>query len=89
MSAIRKDVAPYGIIVGDPPEVRGVNRTGLRRRGFEGERLEAVIDAHRIYFESGLEKEQALTELEKKYGTQPDVRYFIDFIRKSEKGISR
>jgi UDP-N-acetylglucosamine acyltransferase len=89
MTAIRKDVAPYVILVGDPSEVRGVNRVGLRRRGFEGERLEAVLEAYKIYFESGLEKEKALVELDKRFSGQPDVAYFTDFIRKSEHGISR
>lgn len=89
MTGIRKDVAPYVILVGDPGEVRGLNLVGLRRRGFDGERMKAVQDAYKIYFDSGLEKEQALAELDKKYPAQEDVRYFSDFIRKSEKGISR
>lgn len=89
MTAIRKDVAPYVILVGDPSEVRGVNRVGLRRRGFEGERLEAVLEAYKIYFESGLEKDKALVELERKFSGHADVAYFTDFIRKSEHGISR
>lgn len=89
MTGIRKDVAPYVILVGDPSEVRGVNRVGLKRRGFEGERLEAVLEAYKIYFESGLEREQALAELEKRFSQQPDVKYFTDFIRASKGGISR
>ncbi len=89
MTGIRKDVAPYGIVVGDPSEVRGPNLVGLKRRGFDSERLKAVTEAYKIYFESGLEREQALKELEQKFAVQPDIRYFIDFIRKSEKGISR
>lgn len=89
MTGVRKDVAPYVILVGDPSEVRGLNLVGLRRRGFEGERLKAVMEAYKIYFESKLEKEQALVELEKRFSQQEDVRYFMDFIRRSENGISR
>ncbi|MGE3260559.1 MAG: acyl-ACP--UDP-N-acetylglucosamine O-acyltransferase [Bacteriovoracia bacterium] len=89
MTGVRKDVAPYVILVGDPSEVRGLNLVGLRRRGFDGERMKAVQEAYKIYFESGLEREQALVELDKKLSGQPDAQYFIDFIRKSEKGISR
>lgn len=89
MTGVRKDVAPYVICVGDPAEVRGLNRVGLKRRGFEGERFEAVLEAYRLYFESGLEKGQALMELERRFPQQGDVRYFIDFIRNSENGISR
>ncbi len=89
MTGVRKDVAPYGIIVGDPSEVRGVNRVGLKRRGFEGERMESVLEIYKIYFESKLEKEQALAEIEKRFSGQPDVQYFVDFVRTSKNGISR
>lgn len=89
MTAVRKDVAPYVITVGDPSEVRGINRVGLSRRGFDAERLKAVSDAYKIYFEQGLEKEQAIAELDRRFPSQADVRYFIDFVRASEKGIGR
>lgn len=89
MTSIRKDVAPYVIAVGDPSEVRGLNLVGLKRRGFDGERLKAVSDAYRIYFEQGLERDQALAEIDRLFPTQADVRYFADFIRSSEKGIGR
>ena len=89
MTAVRKDVAPYVILVGDPSEVRGLNLVGLRRRGFDGDRLKQVTEAYKVYFENGLEREQALVELDKRFPNQPDVKYFTDFIRKSEKGISR
>lgn len=89
MTAVRKDVAPYVITVGDPSGVRGLNLVGLKRRGFDGERLKAVTEAYKIYFDQGLEREQALQELDRVFPSQPDVRYFIDFIRKSENGIGR
>jgi UDP-N-acetylglucosamine acyltransferase len=62
---------------------------GLKRRGFEGERLEAVLECYKIYYDSGLEKEQALQELDRRFPTQSDVRYFVDFVRNSKYGISR
>jgi UDP-N-acetylglucosamine acyltransferase len=89
MTGVRKDVAPYTITVGDPSEVRGLNLVGLRRRGFSAEQIRAIQEAYKIYFEQGLEKEQALVELDRRFPDQADVRYFIDFIRKSEKGIGR
>lgn len=89
MTAVRKDVAPYVITVGDPSEVRGLNLVGLKRRGFDGDRLKAVMEAYKIYFDQGLEREQAVAELDRRFPDQSDVRYFIDFIRKSENGIGR
>ncbi len=89
MTAVRKDVAPYVITVGDPSEVRGLNLVGLKRRGFDSEQMRAVQEAYKIYFESGLEKDRALAELDTKFSNQEDVRYFVQFIRSSEKGVGR
>lgn len=89
MTGVRKDVAPYVVTVGDPSEVRGLNLVGLRRRGFDGERLKAVMEAYKIYFEQGLEKDHAIAELDRRFPAQEDVRYFVDFIRRSENGIGR
>jgi UDP-N-acetylglucosamine acyltransferase len=89
MTAVRKDVAPYVITVGDPSEVRGLNLVGLKRRGFDSEQMRAVQEAYKIYFESGLERDRALAELDAKFSHQEDVRYFAQFIRSSEKGVGR
>ena len=89
MTGVRKDVAPYVILVGDPSEVRGLNLVGLRRRGFVGERMKSVMECYRMFFEQGLEKEQALKLIDEKFKGNEDVEYFANFIHKSEKGISR
>lgn len=84
-TGVDKSVAPYTIVVGNRASVRGVNVIGLKRRGIDGDRLRAVIDAYRIYFESGKEKAQALVEIDEIYRDQADVKYFTDFIRASGK----
>lgn len=84
-SGIDKSVAPYCIAVGNRAIVRGVNMVGLKRRGIDGERLRAIMDAYKIYFESGKEKAQALAEIDVMYPDQQDVRYFVDFIRNATK----
>lgn len=42
-SAIRKDVPPFTIAVGNPARVTGVNRVGLARRGCTEDMVEAVV----------------------------------------------
>ena len=84
-SGIDKSVAPYCIAVGNRAFVRGVNLIGLKRRGIDGDRLRAILDAYKIYFESGKEKAQALAEIDEIYPEQADVRYFVDFIRAAAK----
>lgn len=86
-SGIDKSVAPYCIVVGNRAIVRGVNMIGLKRRGIDGDRLRAVMDAFKIYFESGKEKAQALAEIDEIYPDQADVRYFVEFIRNAKTGV--
>lgn len=84
-SGIDKSVPPYIIAVGNRAVVRGINLVGLKRRGIDGERLRAIIDAYRIYFESGKEKAQALAEIDEIYREVVEVKYFTDFIRAAAK----
>jgi UDP-N-acetylglucosamine acyltransferase len=44
-SAVRKDVPPFTITVGNPARVSGVNRVGLSRRGC----TDAVVDEYTGY----------------------------------------
>jgi len=89
-SGIDKNVAPYVIGVGNRLQIRGINMVGLKRRGFDETRIRTILDAYKIFFDSGKEKVDALAELEEKFGTKEDIRYFIDFIKNSGKqGISR
>lgn len=41
-SAVRKDVPPFTIAVGNPARVTGVNRVGLSRRGCTDEMVDEI-----------------------------------------------
>lgn len=85
-SRINQDVPPFMITQGFEGEVRGVNSVGLKRRGFKPEVINALREAHKILWRSGLPKPDALGELEKKYGDFPEIRYLIEFLRASDRG---
>jgi UDP-N-acetylglucosamine acyltransferase len=85
-SRVNQDVPPYMIIQGFQGEVRGVNSVGLRRRGFKPEAINALRDAHRILWRSGLPKPDALGELERLHGPIPEIRTLIDFLQASDRG---
>ena len=53
-SAVTQDVLPTMMVDGNPLAVRGTNTEGLRRRGFDAERLKAVKQMHRLLYRSGL-----------------------------------
>jgi UDP-N-acetylglucosamine acyltransferase len=89
-SRIPQDVPPYCRVVGNPsPKVHGLNSIGLERRGFSAELRGSLKRTYRILFQSGLNMSQAIERVEQDAElSQPEVRYFLDFIRNSKRGIT-
>jgi UDP-N-acetylglucosamine acyltransferase len=87
-SRVPKDVPPYIICAGSPLRIVGVNKIGLERRGFNPEQLKVVEKAYRILYRSKLNISQALIKLEE-VCHEPEVAPLIEFIRTSERGISK
>jgi len=85
-SRISQDVPPYMITQGFSGEVKGVNSVGLRRRGFKPEAINALRDAHKILWRSGLPKQKALAELVRLHGAIPEIRTVVEFLQASDHG---
>ncbi|XGV96695.1 MAG: acyl-ACP--UDP-N-acetylglucosamine O-acyltransferase [Leptolyngbya sp. BL-A-14] len=68
MSRIVRDVPPYMAVEGNPARVRSLNRVGLKRAGFadamDGKPYQALKQAFRILYRSGLTLNEALEKLE-------------------------
>lgn len=62
-SVIVKDVPPYLMISGNSAKPFGLNREGLKRRGYNDSRLKSMQDTYRILYRSGLRLEEALVKL--------------------------
>jgi UDP-N-acetylglucosamine acyltransferase len=86
-----QDVLPFVKTVGNrPASTYGVNNIGLERKGFAKETVEALQRAYRILIRSKLRLEVALERIETELGDlHPEVRYFVDFVRTSKRGIIR
>ncbi len=88
-SAIDKSVARYCIGYGNRLNIKGVNLIGLKRKGYSADQIRAINESHKIFFDSTKEKAQALKEIDELYPDQPDVRYFVEFIRNCKNGIAQ
>ncbi len=84
-----KDVPPYMMADGDPLKVYGLNKVGLERHGVVPEAQQALKAAYKIVFRSDLTVAKALERIEAEIAPTPETRNFVEFIRKSERGISR
>jgi UDP-N-acetylglucosamine acyltransferase len=86
-----QDVLPFVKTVGNrPASTYGVNHIGLERKGFAKETIEALQRAYRLLIRSKLRAEEALARIEAELGDlHPEVRYFVEFVRSSKRGIIR
>ncbi len=87
-SKIVKDIVPYVTADGNPAVPRGINKIGLKRRNFPAEKISFIEDIYKKLFRSGLNISDAVAAIEK-MGESEESLFLIDFIRKSERGISR
>ncbi len=88
-SVANKDVTPFTLVVGNYATARGINKEGLRRRGFSDQ---DINDLHRAFIEVVKGKGERKLAFEK---VQPlaersgAVARLLEFITSSERGIIR
>jgi len=88
-SAVLQDIPPYVKAQGNRAKPFGLNVVGLRRQGFSVEAIQALKQAYRILFTSDLNTSQALAQLEQELGGFAEVQRLIDFVKRSQRGISK
>jgi UDP-N-acetylglucosamine acyltransferase len=89
-SICTQDVLPFVKTVGNrPAKTYGVNHIGLERKGFTKETVEALQRAYRILTRSKMLLQDALAKIESELGFHAEVRYFVEFIRESKRGVIR
>jgi len=88
-SAVVKDVPPYVIAAGDRAELHGLNSVGLKRHGFSPTTLSLLKKTYRIIFRIGLTTNEAIERVKAEVEQVPEVVNFIDFIKSSQRGVTR
>ena len=87
-TVITKDALPFGKSVGNRARMYGLNTIGLARRGFTADTISQLKRAYRYLLQSKLNTSRALVQIERDPGlTSPEVRYLVDFIRTSRRGV--
>jgi len=86
---VNMDVPAFVIVNGTPPQAKGINITGLERRGFSKEAIQALRKAFKIMYRKGNILEEALVEMQSLAAEAPDVATLIASVRASSKGILR
>jgi len=88
-SKIVQDVPPFMIADGNPAETRTINKIGMERNGVSEEGQTALRQAYKILFREGLTIPNALAKIESELSKFPEIQYLVNFVRTSERGISK
>jgi len=88
-SKVVQDVVPFMLADGNPAETRTINKVGLERNGMTEEAQTALKQAFRILFREGLTISNALTRIEAELPQLPEILHLLQFIRASERGLSK
>jgi UDP-N-acetylglucosamine acyltransferase len=86
LSRTSRDVPPF-CIMDETHTVRTVNLVGLRRNGYDSTRVRAIKNAFKLLFRSSPNMRENLARAESELDITGDVRYMLDFIKNSKRGV--
>ena len=88
-SRIVQDVVPFTITEGSPAAPRTINKVGLQRNGVSEEAQTAIRQAYKILFREGLTVAKAIEQMEAQLPPSAEIKHLIEFVRASQRGITR
>ncbi len=88
-SKVVQDVPPFMLADGNPAETRTINKIGLERNGVSEAAQTALRQAYKILFREGLTISNALVKIEAELPALPEISYLVNFVKSSERGISK
>lgn len=88
-SKVVQDVPPFMLADGNPAETRTINKIGLERNGVSEAAQAALRQAYKILFREGLTISNALAKIEAEVTPLPEIQYLVNFVKTSERGISK
>ena len=87
---VNGDVPPFTMVGGNSlGRPRGINSEGLKRRGFDPDRIAAIKRAYRTLYVAGLPLAEAREQLAAQAEGSEDVRQLLDFIDGGERPLLR
>jgi UDP-N-acetylglucosamine acyltransferase len=88
-SKVVQDIPPFSTCDGNPAKIYGLNLVGIKRAGMSTKAQAELKKAFRILFHSGLVLKNSIKKVKKEVELIEEVRYLLDFLQCSERGISK
>jgi UDP-N-acetylglucosamine acyltransferase len=86
-SVVVKDAMPYAIIQGNHAKCYGLNRLGMKRRGYSKDTIEKLNHAFHLLLSSKLNTTQAVERIRAEILGSSEVDVLVGFIETSKRGV--
>jgi UDP-N-acetylglucosamine acyltransferase len=86
-SVVVKDALPFGLTVGNHARCYGLNKVGVRRRGYSRATIAALHHAFHLLLSSKLNTTQALDRIRAEIEDSEEVNELIRFVETSKRGV--
>jgi UDP-N-acetylglucosamine acyltransferase len=86
-SVVVKDALPFALTVGNHAKCYGLNITGMKRRGYSKEIINALHHAFHLLLSSKLNTSQAVERIREEIKDSKEVDEFVRFIETSSRGV--
>ena len=86
-SVVVKDSLPFALTVGNHAKCYGLNKVGVRRRGYSSETIAALHHAFHLLLSSKLNTTQALGRIREEIRDTPEVDELVRFVESSTRGV--
>ena len=88
-TVISRDVTPFTLVAGNHAQAYKINSAGLKRKGFSDEVIRSLEKTFKLFVKSKSNRSQVNESFKKLDIDCQEVKYFIDFVNSSERGITR
>lgn len=86
-SVVVKDAMPFAIIQGNHAKCFGLNRVGMKRRGYAKETIEKLHRAFFLLLSAKLNTTQAIEKIREDIADCSEVDLLVEFIETSKRGV--
>jgi UDP-N-acetylglucosamine acyltransferase len=86
-SVVVKDALPFALTVGNHAKCYGLNKVGVRRRGYSSETIAGLHHAFHLLLSSKLNTTQALERIREEIKGSSEVDELVRFVETSKRGV--
>lgn len=86
-SVVVKDALPFALTVGNHAKCYGLNKVGVRRRGYSRETIAALHHAFHLLLSAKLNTTQALERIREEIKDSAEVDELVRFVETSKRGV--